>query len=363
MAETENQTDVAALTVQLLSAYLANNSVASEHLASLIRTTRAALIEDTTPLAAEAEAPTYTPAVSVRKSLASSDHLISLIDGKPYKTLKRHLSANGLTPDQYRERYGLPANYPMVAPSFTARRREIAERIGLGSRRSVDAVPAAQTVETPESISVGAIDDAPAKRPRGRPAGKQASAKSTTAAAGTANAPGRKPKGSADAGASGAVTKADPVAVVDEPNAAIEAEAAPAEAAPARAKNPKLSTAKSTTTVGKRTAKKVAAKPSTATAAKAAEAVTNPVSQEEAPAPAPKRRGKLGLFGKPAGQVEEHPSEAGVDISKDTDVTDGASDAAEADEAATKKPAGKKRMARAAKLTPSNATADEAAGE
>ncbi|EJL34415.1 MucR family transcriptional regulator, partial [Novosphingobium sp. AP12] len=96
MAESENQTDVAALTVQLLSAYLANNTVASEDLAGLIRTTRAALVEDTAPVAAEPEAPTYTPAVSVRKSLASPDHIISMLDGKPYKTLKRHLSANGL---------------------------------------------------------------------------------------------------------------------------------------------------------------------------------------------------------------------------------------------------------------------------
>lgn len=133
MSEVENQTDVAALTVQLLSAYLANNTVPSDDLAALIRSTRAALTE-TEAEPVEDEAPTHTPAVSVRKSLASPDHIISLIDGKPYKVLKRHLATHGLTPTTYRERYNLPASYPMVAPSFAAHRRAIAEKIGLGRK-------------------------------------------------------------------------------------------------------------------------------------------------------------------------------------------------------------------------------------
>ncbi len=87
----------------------------------------------------EAEVPAeetqdYTPAVSVRKSLASKDHIISLIDGKPYKTLRRHLSTNGLTPDEYRERYGLKPDYPMVAQSYSESRRAMAKRIGLGRK-------------------------------------------------------------------------------------------------------------------------------------------------------------------------------------------------------------------------------------
>ncbi|MEP9404286.1 MucR family transcriptional regulator [Sphingomonas sp. VNH70] len=81
------------------------------------------------------EAPTkYAPAVSVRKSLASKDHIISLIDGKPYKTLRRHLSGHGLTPDEYRARYGLKADYPMVAESYSESRRDMAKRIGLGRK-------------------------------------------------------------------------------------------------------------------------------------------------------------------------------------------------------------------------------------
>jgi predicted transcriptional regulator len=76
----------------------------------------------------------FAPAVSVRKSLASKDHIISMIDGKPYKTLRRHLAGHGLTPEQYRERYGLKGDYPMVAPSYSEQRRAMAKTIGLGRK-------------------------------------------------------------------------------------------------------------------------------------------------------------------------------------------------------------------------------------
>ena len=89
--------------------------------------------------------PEYSPVVSVRKSLASKEYIISLIDGKPYKTLKRHLSGHGLTPEQYRDRYNLKADYPMVAVSYSAARRDMAKKIGLGrkGRTAKAAVPAA----------------------------------------------------------------------------------------------------------------------------------------------------------------------------------------------------------------------------
>lgn len=137
----ENNTDVTALTVQLLSAFVSKNSVPSESLAELIKTTRAALTQD---LAAPAPdvAQDHVPAVSVRKSVASPDHIISLIDGKPYKTLKRHLATNGLTPEQYRERYKLPKSYPLVPPNYSDARRAVAERLGLG-RKTAAAAPTA----------------------------------------------------------------------------------------------------------------------------------------------------------------------------------------------------------------------------
>jgi predicted transcriptional regulator len=76
----------------------------------------------------------YEGKVSARKSLASPDHILSMIDGKPYKTLRRHLSTHGLTPDQYRERYGLKSDYPMVAANYSESRRAMAKQIGLGRK-------------------------------------------------------------------------------------------------------------------------------------------------------------------------------------------------------------------------------------
>jgi len=134
MADIEPVSDVSALTVQLLSAYLANNTVPSEQLAELIRSTKAALSDEDTSSEQSSEPEVFTGAVSVRKSLASPEHIISLIDGKPYKTLKRHLASRGLTPDGYRSRYNLPASYPMVAPAYTEQRRAVAIHLGLGGK-------------------------------------------------------------------------------------------------------------------------------------------------------------------------------------------------------------------------------------
>lgn len=83
---------------------------------------------------AEQEArPEFVPAVSVRKSLASKNHILSMIDGKPYRTLRRHLSTHGLTEDEYRAPYNLKPDYPMVAPAYSEQRRAMARKIGLGS--------------------------------------------------------------------------------------------------------------------------------------------------------------------------------------------------------------------------------------
>jgi predicted transcriptional regulator len=93
-----------------------------------------ALLGSTDETPAEAPSAEYTPAVSVRKSLASKDFILSMIDGKPYKTLRRHLATNGLSPDEYRERYGLRADYPMVAQNYSESRRAMAKKIGLGRK-------------------------------------------------------------------------------------------------------------------------------------------------------------------------------------------------------------------------------------
>lgn len=137
------QNDLARLTVDLLSAYFTNNSVPSSELAGLIEQTRSALSGDAT--SSSGSEAVHTPAVSIEESVASRDHILSLIDGKPYKSLKRHLANNGLTPAEYRTRYGLAGDYPMVAPTYSEHRRAVAQRMGLGGRPNKAKEPAAKT--------------------------------------------------------------------------------------------------------------------------------------------------------------------------------------------------------------------------
>lgn len=170
MTEVGSTNDVAALTVELLSAYLSNNAVAPEDLAGLIRTTRDALTGE--QAIAQVEPEVVMPAVSVRKSLASPEHIISLIDGKPYKTLKRHLMARGLTPEAYRSLYNLPASYPMVAPAYAERRRAVAQQFGLGRKKSQVGDVALRNDE--ELAAVGAPEvQAPHSPSSPEPVGKQ----------------------------------------------------------------------------------------------------------------------------------------------------------------------------------------------
>ncbi len=94
----------------------------------------------------------------VKRSI-TPDAIISLIDGKPYKSLKRHLTKQGLSPAEYRERYGLPRDYPMVAASYAAKRSELAKQSGLGQQRRKDGAEGADTTE-------GVSEKAPKKRER-----------------------------------------------------------------------------------------------------------------------------------------------------------------------------------------------------
>ncbi|HMO31073.1 MucR family transcriptional regulator [Enterovirga sp.] len=137
--------DLTTLTVQLLSAYVGNNTIASSELADLARTTRAALSEGIKP--ASPPEPVYVGAVSTRASIASRDHIFSMIDGKSYKSLKHHLSKHGLSPAEYRTRYKLAADYPMVAPGYSEQRREVAKTLGLGRKKAAPA----EVIEAPKA--------------------------------------------------------------------------------------------------------------------------------------------------------------------------------------------------------------------
>jgi predicted transcriptional regulator len=126
-------TSVTELAAEIVSAYVSNNSVAASDLAQLIVDTHKALDGLARgETAVEAEAPKPVPAVPIRKSV-TPDFLISLEDGKKYKSLKRHLNSQyGMTPAQYREKWGLPDDYPMVAPNYAKQRSDMAKATGLG---------------------------------------------------------------------------------------------------------------------------------------------------------------------------------------------------------------------------------------
>ena len=134
------------LATEVTIAWLANPNtrVSADDVPGFLQTVHSAvavLSAPEAPAAPPSAAAEFIPAVSVRRSLASKDHLISLIDGKPYKTLKRHLSTNGLTPEQYRERYNLKPDYPMVAESYAETRRALAKKIGLGRKPGTKVAP------------------------------------------------------------------------------------------------------------------------------------------------------------------------------------------------------------------------------
>ncbi|MEM5473471.1 MucR family transcriptional regulator [Hoeflea sp. AS60] len=121
------------LTAEIVAAYVSNNSVAANDLPNVISQVHAALGGATTPVEEVVEKP--KPAVSVRRSI-QSDYLICLEDGQKFKSLKRHLMTHyGLTPEQYREKWDLPADYPMVAPSYAEARSRLAKEMGLGQKR------------------------------------------------------------------------------------------------------------------------------------------------------------------------------------------------------------------------------------
>jgi predicted transcriptional regulator len=131
MAEHPVNTSVLGLTAQIVSAHVSNNSVSPDALPSLIQ-------EVYRTLAGVGKEPTEPerpqPAVPIKKSVFA-DHIVCLEDGKKLKMLKRHLkTAYNMTPDQYRERWGLPPDYPMVAPNYARHRSSLAKKIGLGTK-------------------------------------------------------------------------------------------------------------------------------------------------------------------------------------------------------------------------------------
>jgi len=128
-----NQAELLTLTSEIVSSYLAGNNVPATEIPALIERIYKTLANVGTPAAATVDRP--QPAVPIKKSI-TPDFIVCLEDGKKLKMLKRHLkTAYNLTPDAYRERWGLPSDYPMVAPNYAAKRSSLAKNIGLGKRR------------------------------------------------------------------------------------------------------------------------------------------------------------------------------------------------------------------------------------
>jgi len=142
MSDNATDTRILSLTAQIVSAHVSNNALQADALPALIqsvfRTLSGAGIEAAQPGRPQ-------PAVPVKRSVFA-DHIVCLEDGKKLKMLKRHLKTSyNMTPEQYRERWELPANYPMVAPNYAAHRSSLAKKIGLGTKRAkAPAKPAAK---------------------------------------------------------------------------------------------------------------------------------------------------------------------------------------------------------------------------
>jgi predicted transcriptional regulator len=129
--ESNNLTELAA---DIVSAYVSNNSVPVGELPGLISQVHGALHQTVSGGAAPAEEP-QKPAVPIRRSV-SQDYIVCLEDGKRFKSLKRHLRTDhNMTPQEYRAKWGLPADYPMVAPSYAQARSDLAKKMGLGQAR------------------------------------------------------------------------------------------------------------------------------------------------------------------------------------------------------------------------------------
>ena len=127
------KSDLVDLATDIVSAYVSNNPVSQSDLARLIADVYGALTTLSTGRAGDGEA--RKPAVPVKKSI-TDDYLVCLEDGKKFKSLKRHLATHyQLTPEKYREKWGLPADYPMVAPNYSHARSNLAKKMGLGRKK------------------------------------------------------------------------------------------------------------------------------------------------------------------------------------------------------------------------------------
>jgi predicted transcriptional regulator len=134
MAENSGESGYIQLTANIVSAYVSNNTVASAEIPNLIGQVYSALLRVSSGQVGASAEP-LKPAVPVKRSI-TAEYIVCLEDGKKFKSLKRHLRTQyDMTPEQYREKWGLPPDYPMVAPNYAAARSQLAKQMGLGQQR------------------------------------------------------------------------------------------------------------------------------------------------------------------------------------------------------------------------------------
>ncbi|WP_246686389.1 MULTISPECIES: MucR family transcriptional regulator [unclassified Methylobacterium] len=152
------------LAADLVAAYVSNNNVPVAELPNVIASVHAAFAGLANPTSAEPAGPEKPTPAQIKKSI-TPDALISFLDGKRYKTLKRHVTKAGLTMETYRARYGLPSDYPSTAASYSAQRSELARSLGLGQQRRKVALKVVTVDETVSGES---------KSPKGKPKAAEA---------------------------------------------------------------------------------------------------------------------------------------------------------------------------------------------
>ena len=165
-AQSAPAADHVALAADIVSAYVSNNPVRPSDLGELLTSVHAAISGLAGGSAASSKDEVEKPTAAQIKKSITHDALISFEDGKPYKTLRRHLTIRGLTPEDYREKYGLSPDYPMTSASYSAQRSELARALGLGNNRRGQTKAAASD----ETVSETPTEAKPKKAGRPRKA-------------------------------------------------------------------------------------------------------------------------------------------------------------------------------------------------
>ena len=168
MSESAPSADHIKITADIVSAFVSNNAVRASELPSIIEAVHTSLLKASESKTEEPVAENKVPAVPVKKSI-TDEFIICLEDGKKFKSLKRHLStAYNMSPDEYRAKWGLNRDYPMVAPAYASARSNLARQMGLGRKRDEAAEQPAPTMDLVEEPAKASAPEAPRKRGRPR---------------------------------------------------------------------------------------------------------------------------------------------------------------------------------------------------